>query len=180
METSDAHGAIRYVEGDATDPGGGGRKIIVHICNDEGKWGKGFVLAVSRRWDAPERVYRDAFKGASAHPALGDVQFVSVSSDVTVANVIGQRGIQANAEGVPPVRYEAIRAGLEKVAVEARRTGASIHMPRIGCGLAGGEWAKIEPIVLETLTAKDVGVTVYDYVAPQSSRSAAPKRSTLA
>ena len=40
---------LRYVTGDATVPQGGGPKILVHLCNDAGGWGAGFVLAVSRR-----------------------------------------------------------------------------------------------------------------------------------
>jgi len=49
---------IEYVKGDATAPTGDGQKIIVHVCNDLGKWGKGFVLAISRRWKTPEKAYR--------------------------------------------------------------------------------------------------------------------------
>jgi hypothetical protein len=37
-----------------------------------------------------------------------------------------------------------------------------VHMPRIGCGLAGGQWEEIEPIIETTLGAKGVAVTVYD------------------
>src|SRR5271169_3566037 len=101
METRDRALTIRYIEGDATEPAGAGMKIVVHICNDIGKWGKGFVLAVSRRWKEPERVYREAFK-ESPPPALGDVQFVRVSDGITVANVIGQHGIVARPGGAPP------------------------------------------------------------------------------
>jgi O-acetyl-ADP-ribose deacetylase (regulator of RNase III) len=43
-------GEISYVKGDATSPQARGIKIIGHVCNDLGGWGKGFVLAVSRRW----------------------------------------------------------------------------------------------------------------------------------
>ena len=49
---------IKYVIGDATRPIGEGTKLIIHISNDLGGWGRGFVLALSRRWDAPEKVYR--------------------------------------------------------------------------------------------------------------------------
>jgi hypothetical protein len=35
-------------------------------------------------------------------------------------------------------------------------------MPRIGCGLAGGDWNKIEAIINETLGEKGLDVTVYD------------------
>jgi len=60
------------------------------------------------------------------------------------------------------VRYPAIEACLEKLAVEALRLEASVHMPRIGCGLAGGTWDRIEPIIERTLTKQDVDVYVYD------------------
>jgi hypothetical protein len=36
-------------------------------------------------------------------------------------------------------------------------------MPRIGCGLAGGKWELIEPIIVRTLVARGVPVTVYDF-----------------
>ena len=152
---------IRYVEGDATCPVGGGQKILVHVCNDVGKWGNGFVLAVTRRWKEPERIYRTAFQ--SAHPpVLGDVQFVRVSDAMTVANVIGQRGVATRTATTPPVRYDAIRRGLLQVAARAKSDSATVHMPRIGCGLAGGDWLEVERIIDETLGDQHVDVTVYD------------------
>jgi hypothetical protein len=39
---------------------------------------------------------------------------------------------------------------------------ATVHMPRIGCGLAGGTWDRIGPIVERTLSAKNIGAFVYD------------------
>ncbi len=152
---------IRYVEGDATDPAGPGKKILVHVCNDIGKWGKGFVLAVSRRWKEPEQAYRAAFTSAVT-PQLGDVQFVPVSDTITVANLVGQHGV-ATRRGSPPVRYDAIRDGLSRVGTHALEHAASVHMPRIGCGLAGGDWTQIEPIIAETLSARNIDVTVYDF-----------------
>jgi O-acetyl-ADP-ribose deacetylase (regulator of RNase III) len=158
--------SIRYVEGDATAPAGPGKKIIVHICNDVGKWGKGFVLALSRRWKEPEQEFRAAFR-RTPQPVLGDVQFVRVSDSITVANVIGQHGIAADPMGMSPIRYEAVRVGLEKVAVHALKSEATVHMPRIGCGLAGGSWDKIGPIVEETLATHGIDVTVYDFGSPK-------------
>ena len=137
----------------------------MHVCNDLGKWGKGFVLAISKRWKEPERVYKASF-AATSSPSLGDVQFVPVEPSLVVANVIGQHGIATRASKTPPVRYDAIRDGLAKVAAQARALGASAHMPRIGCGLAGGDWARVEPLIAETLCAADVDVTVYDFDLP--------------
>jgi len=151
--------SIEYLNGDATTPIGDGTKLLVHICNDVGKWGKGFVLAVSHRWPAPEKEYRAAFT-RSPQPVLGDVQFIDVGSGVYVANLIGQHGLTKGINGEPPIRYEAVRQGLEKVALFAKQHAATVHMPRIGCGLAGGSWFKIEPIIIQTLNG--FSVTVYD------------------
>lgn len=154
---------IKYVEGDATTPVGGGPKIIVHVCNDIGGWGKGFVVAISKRWKEPEESYRRWYKDGDDTPfALGEIQFVSVEDDLWIANLIGQRGIRRSG-GEPPVRYDAIRSGLRKVAEFADEQSASVHMPRIGCGLAGGSWPQIELLIQETLISSGVEVTVYDF-----------------
>ncbi|HEY9487171.1 MAG TPA: macro domain-containing protein [Chryseosolibacter sp.] len=152
---------IRYLKGDATAPVGAGNKIIVHVCNDVGGWGRGFVLALSAKWAEPEKAYREwAARGRKFE--LGEVQFVQVEPAIWVANLIAQRDIKRDAEGNPPVRYEAIRKGLIKVSTLARQIKATVHMPRIGSGLAGGSWDQIEPIIQHELTAAGVETYVYD------------------
>lgn len=105
---------IEYVKGDATQPPGDGPRVIVHVCNDVGGWGKGFVMALSRRWKAPEQRYRAWYRGeAEGAPPfeLGRVQFVQVEPALWVANIIGQKGLYPS-KGTPPIRYEAVRSGL--------------------------------------------------------------------
>lgn len=152
---------INYIKGDATSPQGDGNKIIAHICNDMGGWGRGFVLAISAKWSLPESSYR-AWSGSGSDFVLGNMQLVQVETDTWVANIIGQKGIKKDQEGLPPVRYEAIRSGLTKLCLEADRLSASVHMPRIGCGLAGGSWEMMEPIIAAELVNKGIAVTVYD------------------
>ena len=153
--------AIQYVTGDATAPEASGSKIIVHVCNDVGGWGAGFVLAISRRWSEPESDYRDWYaERASNDFGLGAVRLVKVESDLYVANLIGQQGLRRTA-GRPPIRYDAIGVGLARVAEHALTLRASVHMPRIR-SLAGGRWEEIEPLVLQHLTERGVPVTVYD------------------
>nr|WP_218025660.1 hypothetical protein [Capsulimonas corticalis] len=50
--------SITYTIGDATDPPRDEPGIIVHVCNDIGAWGKGFVMAISKRWKQPEKEAR--------------------------------------------------------------------------------------------------------------------------
>jgi O-acetyl-ADP-ribose deacetylase (regulator of RNase III) len=80
--------SINYIKGDATNPQGLGNKLIVHICNDIGAWGKGFVLAISKKWKEPEKEYREWYKSQTDFE-LGKVQFVQVEPDAFVANMIG-------------------------------------------------------------------------------------------
>jgi hypothetical protein len=76
--------------------------------------------------------------------------------------MIGQRGIRTGSKGVP-VRYDAIDTALGRLSDEAIELGATVHMPRIGCGLAGGKWSRIEPLIIERLVQRGIAVTVYDH-----------------
>ncbi|MEO3781962.1 macro domain-containing protein [Actinocorallia sp. B10E7] len=154
---------IRYVEGDATCPQAKGPKVIAHVCNDRGGWGKGFVLAVSRHWPEPEAAYRRWHRERARNDfGLGAVQVVQVRADIWVANMVGQHGVRTSRSSGPPIRYDAVRRCLHGLAAQAVRLEASVHMPRIGCGLAGGRWERVEPLVTAELTARGIPVTVYD------------------
>lgn len=158
---------ITYVTGDATQPIGDGKKIIVHICNDckPGAWGSGFVIALSHRWKAPEQEYRKWSKQGRWNQIpyrLGSVQSIPVEDDIIVVNMIGQKDIHPH-NGIPPVRYGAIRKCLRKVAKTAQKHGATIHAPKFGSDRAGGDWNTIEQIINEELCAKNVPVVVYNF-----------------
>lgn len=154
---------LRIINGDATSPQASGPKIITHVCNDLGGWGKGFVLAISRRWPEPERQYRSWHRERAKNDfALGAVQLVQVRRDIWVANMIAQHGMRTGSNG-PPIRYKAVEQCLCTLEEHALRLGASVHMPRIGCGLAGGTWGRIEPIITQTLCEHDIPTTVYDF-----------------
>jgi O-acetyl-ADP-ribose deacetylase (regulator of RNase III) len=171
---------IQYVTGDATQPAGAGGKIIAHVCNDAGKWGSGFVLALSRRWPQPEAAYRQ-WSDRPDDPLLGDfalggVQYVLVEYGLTapvwVANMIAQRGIRRGSDGQPPIRYGALEETLCQVGGTALAAQCSVHLPRIGCGLAGGDWDHVEPLIRKQLCDRGVPVTVYDLPHRQEQHEA--------
>lgn len=149
---------ITYLNGDATNPIVK-PAMIVHICNDVGGWGAGFVLAISKKWTLPETKYREWFRKPDEN-LLGKVQFVDVEPDICIANMIAQHNVHK--KGTPRgvyIRYKALETALLTVA--NYRKDVTIHMPRIGCGLAGGKWEKIEPLIEEILS--DFDVYVYDF-----------------
>lgn len=153
---------ITVLTGDATKPIGEGPRVIAHICNDLGAWGRGFVLSLSRQYPLAEDEYRSWFRRIE-EPffELGAVQFVSVDKPnrIHVANMIAQSGIYPS-QGKPPIRYDALEKCLSVVGGFSIPLGASIHMPRIGSGLAGGDWGIIERII--TRTIGDLPIFIYD------------------
>lgn len=154
---------LQYLTGDATYPAFKGNKIICHICNDIGKWGKGFVLSLSKRWLSPRNEYYRWYQDCQSSLPLGEIQLVQVEGAIWVANMIAQRSIYNGSNGSPPIRYDALRSCLVDVCERACLKKASVHMPRIGIGLAGGKWEVIEQIIQEELVDKDVRVYVYDW-----------------
>lgn len=145
----------------------------MHICNNKGGWGRGFVVALSKRWAGPEGQYRKWYQDRT-HPtygtfALGNVGWSMVESELWVANMIAQVGYGRSGElqhktkdegGLPPIQYDALRTCLAKVSEVARSERSTIHAPRIGCGLAGGSWAMVEPLIQETMGG--LQVFIYD------------------
>jgi hypothetical protein len=134
----------------------------------------GFGLASSHRWEEPELAYRQyhAAHCQGNFSRMGSVQLAQVEDDLWVANLIGQHKVRRHNKddnGPPPIRYEAVRKGLSRVAHKAAILGASVvHMPRIDCGLAGGTWEKMEPIIVQELSVHDIPVMVYDdMICPQ-------------
>lgn len=145
-------GQLTYLIGDATYPLGDGNKIIIHSCNNQRAWGAGFVLALRRRWDEPEIRYREM----GTYP-LGAAEIFQVESDIWVANMICQDGF-----GRGSFKYNHFRRAIRRVRPFARSLNASIHMPRVGCGLGGGTWGMVEPIVKKVFVDGGFDVNVYD------------------
>lgn len=161
MPAPDRTPRLHVRPGDATRPRGDDCKVIVHCCNNDGGWGSGFVVALSNRWSAPEAAYR-----AMPRRPLGHVEIVQVEPDTWVANLIGQDGIRHDPDGLPPVRYEALRSGFDRIAswcMDRSPERCSVHMPRIGCALAGGDWALVEVLIEACLLRAGIDVTVYDF-----------------
>jgi hypothetical protein len=63
--------------------------------------------------------------------------------------------------GNPPIRYDAVGSCLATLGDDSRRLGASVHVPRIGCGLAGGRWEHIRTSDRHAPVRAGIAVTVY-------------------
>jgi O-acetyl-ADP-ribose deacetylase (regulator of RNase III) len=170
QQTSDL--SITYLRGDATSVRGAGKKIIVQVVNDGAlTWGGGgFSAAVGRKWPLAHKAFTSRMTTERTSLRLGNVITHVVQPDTTLASVIAQRGYGVSTR--PRIRYGALRDGLLRVAMIAKSTGAAIHMPRIGTGLAGGSWPVVEEIVREVLVGAGLRVFVYDLPQEKEERKA--------
>ena len=105
---------INYLKGDATKPEIVGNKIIAHICNDIGGWEKVLLLLFPKDGKEPELSYREWYKSGENFN-LGEIRLVQVTSDIWMANMIGQHKINQNPNGIPPIRYEAVEICLKNL-----------------------------------------------------------------
>jgi O-acetyl-ADP-ribose deacetylase (regulator of RNase III) len=162
---------IKYLKGDATMPRGSGPRILAHIVSDRGiVWGAGFGRAVRKKWPKVQDEFAKWVVGHHDDFRLGNIHFSRVDDSLVVAHLVAQHGVGRSR--LPRVRYGALEKCLHKLADYALTTGASVHMPRIGTGEAGGSWELVGEIVEDTLCQKRVDVTVYDLPASAERRQA--------
>ena len=155
---------IKYIKGDATEPIVIGDKysVICHCCNALGAWGKGFVVPLGKKYPIAREKYLKFIKMTKEENRLGSVSFAKVTDNIIVANIIGQFYTYPK-DGKIPLDYEALEKGFRNV-IELFQTNnipLTIHMPKIGCGLAGGDWNVVEKIIKNTFINENIEVYVY-------------------
>lgn len=158
---------ITYLNGDAIEPidvEGYKEKLIIHICNNVGAWGSGFVVALSKKWWGPEHIFRQEYKkrmhSGEKYIPLGFTQLHYVDENTAVVNMVAQNRLISRTNP-KPISYTGLRVCLKSVADYALTYNCSVHMPKIGSGRAGGDWQIIESIIQEELADKNIPTYVY-------------------
>lgn len=156
---------ISYYKGDVlnavSDTSDDETRILIHICNNRGGWGAGFVLALSKKWAEPEQEYRECFKRRINYE-LGKIQPIKIKDNLYVINMIAQSGYKT-AKNPTPLSYDALRECLNTVLIwidENNFISPVIYAPKIGTGLAGGNWDTIKTILQEELT--EIPIKIYE------------------
>jgi len=152
---------IRYLKGDATKARGSGKRIIAFIINDKGRsWGAGFAHTVQKKWPFVLDEFQHWVEHNRSEFTLGNVHTSMIEPDLTIFKMVAQHGYGESP--TPRIRYGALETCLRKLAEEAITQKASVHMPRIGCGQAGGSWWVISELLEDILLKKGIKATVYD------------------
>jgi O-acetyl-ADP-ribose deacetylase (regulator of RNase III) len=147
------------------------RGIIVQGCNAQGVMGSGVAKAIRDKYPFVYDLYRGAYEKKGLQ--LGQVVWATVSKEepmLTIANAITQEFYGRDPNRVY-VSYEGLRIAFERVAEIARKHDLPVHYPRIGAGLAQGDWNRITAIIDTALTGVEHTLWV-----PQWERQPSPPR----
>lgn len=154
-----AHGDLRYLTGEQN-------RIVCQLVNNISKsWGGGLAHQMAKRYPMAEAQYKDWIAQIPVGERLGKVHIVKPTSILLIASIVGQEGFGPSEK--PRIRYQAVASGMERVAELAKEYSASVNLPRIGTGAAGGDWRQIEDIIQEKLISRGIDVTIYDPPPPR-------------
>lgn len=133
---------IEYVKGDLLQTE---VKHIIHGCNSHGVMGSGVAKVLREKYPKAYQDYNDAYNSYGL--ALGD-NIVSVQDDGKVIhNAITQKDYGRRDDRVY-VSYWAIAEVFRKINSWGVK---EVALPKIGAGLANGDWNVISAIIENTL-----------------------------
>jgi O-acetyl-ADP-ribose deacetylase (regulator of RNase III) len=163
------HVRVTHLRGDALDPRGSGPAVIAHVVNDATpNWGgRGFANAVKSRLPHVQEDFRRWARLHRTNFRLGQSRAFRVNPYTIVFSMICQEGYGPSAQ--PRLRYAPLQKCLIELAELANENGAAVHMPRIGAGLAGGDWEIIEELIEQEVVRRGIPVTVYSLPEPMGA-----------
>jgi O-acetyl-ADP-ribose deacetylase (regulator of RNase III) len=166
--------SITYKQGNVLDVVGR-NTILAHGVNCRGAFGAGIARQIAERWPEVRKAYMDKYWSEGWH--LGETQLVRLPRPEytqklvwnfngygIIANCATQLGYGYKLTQNVYVNYEAVERCLEQVFGWANFRKQLVVMPKIGAGLAGGDWKVIEEILKEIHKKFPVKVEVYEYV----------------
>lgn len=154
-------GNFQIVKGDIFKLMPPGPKIIAHVVNNIGAWGKGFTAALHRYFPSIKMDYLLDKDSQKRDYLLGTNIYTNIYDSVYVANMIAQDGLPCS-KNPQPLRYSALiqcMIGVEEFA-ELNKL-KDIHCPKFGSGLAGGNWKVIKKLIEEIWIENGLNITVY-------------------
>jgi len=131
---------------------------IMHGCNAQGVMQSGVAKAIRDRWSEAYQRYYKVYNDQGGRLYLGQI-IIAHGSDKMIINAITQR-MYGRDRTRRYISYAALRLCCETVNKQCAPFTAAIALPRIGCGLANGEWSVVEKIIEEEFT--HIQPVVYD------------------
>lgn len=147
---------IKYIDGDLLKLSGD-FDVIGHCANCYHSMGSGIAPQIKSKFPEAYKVDCDTKKGDLGK--LGTISYTTGTTPIVV-NLYGQFDYTGRRSGQMDLDYAALRSSLRLM--KEKYTGKRIGLPKIGAGLAGGDWSIIEKIIEEEFRGEYV--TIVNYV----------------
>jgi O-acetyl-ADP-ribose deacetylase (regulator of RNase III) len=147
---------IRYIDGDLVRDAEQ-FEVIAHCCNCFCTMGSGIAPQIKNKF--PEAYAVDCATPKGDINKLGTISY-TLNTTPIVVNLYGQFDYTGRRSGRMDLDYVALKSAL--IQMKEKFSGKRIGMPKIGAGLAGGDWEVIERIISEVFAGEYV--TIVNYV----------------
>jgi hypothetical protein len=124
---------------------------------------------VAKKWPEVQKDFIGWVEESRGRLRLGNVRLFELDEDISIATLVSQHGYGNSPR--PRIRYNALQICLQTLAEIAQRYEASIHLPKIGSGQAGGNWSIISEMIDTELVSKGHQVTVYQLESEKQSKN---------
>ncbi len=150
---------MKIVKGDLVSLALAGEfEVIIHGCNCFCTMGAGIARAIKENF--PEAFAADCLTAEGDRGKLGTFSSAFIcrnNLELTIVNAYTQ--FHWGGPGIK-VDYEALRSIIQSI--KQSYHGKRIGYPKIGAGLAGGDWQIIAPIIDEELNGEDHTLVILD------------------
>jgi O-acetyl-ADP-ribose deacetylase (regulator of RNase III) len=148
---------IKYVKGDLIQAfKNGDVDVIAHQANCFHTFGSGIARQIS--YELPEAYYADLDTEYGSYNKLGTVSRVMINNGF-VFNLYGQHGFGKDGCNTIYAALNGCLINLEKDVkfIEMIKEGSvQVAMPKIGCGLGGGDWGVVSTMIEEVFSDREV------------------------
>ncbi len=156
--TSSTQEKMKILEGDLLQLAATGEfDVIVHGCNCFCTMGAGIAKGIKTLF--PEAYQADLATKAGDREKLGTITWVKIVRDDTEFIVVNAYTQYHYAGPGRLCDYDAIRSCFAKI--KTLFPGCRIGLPKIGAGLAGGDWQTISNIIQTELQEEDTTLVLY-------------------
>jgi O-acetyl-ADP-ribose deacetylase (regulator of RNase III) len=141
--------------------------VIAHVCNNLGMWGAGFAKTFKQRYPKAFTEFSQWFttekkKGSSL---LGMSQLVTLvennGASLYACNMVAQAGLYSKSNQ-HPLQYDSLQHCLTALERFCKHSNATVYMPKIGSGLARGDWGYICDLIVNNLSIRDIAVSIFE------------------
>lgn len=144
---------MKTVQGDLIEKVSAGEfDAIIHGCNCRCTMGAGIARKLASTWPAVQQA--DDSTAGEHHYKLGSFSVCHLPAGILVFNAYTQLNPGQCLD------MEALKTSMDRIS-RLLAPGVRIGIPKIGCGIAGGDWAVVGPAISERFEGHDLTVVEY-------------------